>query len=56
MSDTATPPRLDEGSIEDGAIRVDDVVRASEHNFVAAIGGDIHDYQRYPVRVADRTI
>ncbi|MDQ3438065.1 MAG: metallophosphoesterase, partial [Actinomycetota bacterium] len=46
----------DEGSIEDGATRVDDIVRAAEHNFVAAIGGDIHNYQRYPVRVGDRTI
>ncbi|MDQ3182554.1 MAG: metallophosphoesterase [Actinomycetota bacterium] len=46
----------DEGGIEDGATRVDDIVRAAEHNFVAAIGGDIHNYQRYPVRVGDRTI
>jgi hypothetical protein len=46
----------DEGGIEDGATRVDDIVRAAEHNFVAAIGGDIHNYQRYPVRVGNRTI
>jgi hypothetical protein len=35
---------------------VDDVVRRPEHNYVAAIGGDTHNYQRYPVRVGDRTI
>lgn len=48
--------RDDEGGIEDGATRVDDIVRAVEHNFVAAIGGDVHNYQRYPVRVGNRTI
>jgi hypothetical protein len=36
---------------------VDDVVRDPAHNYVAAIGGDIHNYQRYPVDVgAGRTI
>ncbi len=30
---------------------VDDVVRERAHNYVAAIGGDIHNYQRYPVEV-----
>ena len=35
---------------------VDDVVRANEHNYVAIIGGDIHNYQRYPVEVGSRTI
>lgn len=30
---------------------VDDIVRDSDHNYIAAIGGDIHNYQRYPVRV-----
>jgi hypothetical protein len=44
------------GGIEDGAIKVDDVVRTAEHNYVAAIGGDIHNYQRYPVRVGNRKI
>ena len=44
------------GDIEDGAMKVDDIVRASEHNYVAAIGGDIHNYQRYPVKVWNRTI
>ena len=37
-------------------MKVDDIVRASEHNYVAAIGGDIHNYQRYPVKVWNRTI
>ena len=46
----------DEGGIEDGATKVDDIVRMHEHNYVAAIGGDIHNYQRYPVKVGNRTI
>jgi hypothetical protein len=32
---------------------VDEIVRAHEHNYVAAIGGDIHNYQRYPVALPD---
>jgi hypothetical protein len=39
--------------IEDGGT-VDEIVRAPEHNYVAAIGGDIHNYQRYSVRVSGR--
>lgn len=35
---------------------VDDVVRDPSCNYVAVIGGDIHNYQHYPVRVGDRTI
>lgn len=35
---------------------VDDIVRDPAHNYVAAIGGDIHNYQRYPVAVRDRVI
>jgi hypothetical protein len=35
---------------------VDDVVRAREHRYVAAIGGDVHNYQRYPVAFGDRRI
>ncbi|MFC4508210.1 MULTISPECIES: metallophosphoesterase family protein [Streptomyces] len=37
----------------EGGGTVDDIVRAPEHHYVAAIGGDIHNYQRYPVRLAD---
>ena len=45
------------GRICDRAFRVDDVVCDPRANFVAAIGGDIHNYQRYPVRIGDgRTI
>ena len=45
------------GCIEDDdTTTVDDIVRASEHNYVAVIGGDIHNYQRYPVKVGNRTI
>lgn len=36
---------------------VDDVVRCGAHGYVAAIGGDVHNYQRYPIRFDDgRTI
>lgn len=36
---------------------VDDIVRDPGHRYVAAIGGDTHNFQRYPVRVEDgRTI
>lgn len=36
---------------------VDAIVRRPEHNYVAAIGGDVHNYQHYPVRVdGGRTI
>ncbi len=32
-----------------GRPTVDDIVRAPEHGYVAAIGGDVHNYQRYSV-------
>jgi hypothetical protein len=35
---------------------VDSIVRERSHNYVAAIGGDIHNYQRYPLSVDGRTI
>jgi hypothetical protein len=44
------------GVIEGSRTRVDDIVRTSENNYVAAIGGDIHNYQRYPVKIGSRTI
>ncbi|MEU3792865.1 metallophosphoesterase [Streptomyces fructofermentans] len=40
----------------DGGGTVDEIVRDPDHHYVAAVGGDIHNYQRYPVRVGDRTI
>lgn len=40
------------GTIE-GSGTIDEVVRAPEHNYIAAIGGDIHNYQRYPVHLPD---
>lgn len=40
----------------DGGGTVDDLVRDPAHHYVAAIGGDIHNYQRYPVDVDGRTI
>ncbi|WP_189265218.1 metallophosphoesterase family protein [Streptomyces fuscichromogenes] len=40
----------------EGGGTVDDIVRDPAHRYVAAIGGDIHNYQRYPVDVHGRTI
>ncbi|MPY36061.1 metallophosphoesterase [Streptomyces adustus] len=40
----------------EGGGTVDDVVRDPAHHYVAAIGGDIHNYQRYPVDVDGRTV
>ncbi|MGW2825241.1 metallophosphoesterase family protein [Streptomyces sp. NPDC001443] len=40
----------------EGGGTVDDVVREPAHHYVAAIGGDIHNYQRYPVDVDGRTV
>ncbi|MFJ3308921.1 metallophosphoesterase family protein [Streptomyces sp. NPDC086549] len=40
----------------EGGGTVDDIVRDPAHHYVAAIGGDIHNYQRYPVDVHGRTI
>jgi hypothetical protein len=44
------------GAIADRDFTVDDVIRDPANNYVAAIGGDIHNYQRYPVRVGGHTI
>ncbi len=41
------------GPIEGGGT-IDEVVRDPGHDYVAAIGGDIHNYQRYRVRVEGR--
>jgi hypothetical protein len=41
------------GSIEGSTKTVDQIVKASGNNYIAAIGGDIHNYQRYPVTVDD---
>ncbi|MDQ0988979.1 metallophosphoesterase [Streptomyces sp. V3I7] len=43
------------GPVEGGGT-VDDIVRDPAHHYVAAIGGDIHNYQRYPVDVDGRTL
>ncbi|WP_371673520.1 metallophosphoesterase [Streptomyces sp. NBC_00289] len=40
----------------EGGGTVDDLVRDPAHHYVAAIGGDIHNYQRYPVQVDGRTL
>jgi hypothetical protein len=36
-----------------GGGTVHEIVNAPEHNFVATLGGDTHNYQRYPVRLDD---
>ena len=41
------------GGIEDGEQTVDDIIRVRAHNYLAAIGGDVHNYQRYPVELED---
>ncbi|TXK39615.1 metallophosphoesterase [Nonomuraea sp. C10] len=40
----------------EGGGTIDDIVRDPRHRYVAAIGGDVHNYQRYPVQVGDRVI
>ncbi|NEA53726.1 metallophosphoesterase [Streptomyces sp. SID13666] len=40
----------------EGGGTVDEIVRDADCHFVAAIGGDIHNYQHYPVDVDGRTI
>jgi hypothetical protein len=42
------------GKIAGSERTVDMIVRNPEHGYVAAIGGDIHNYQRYPVTLSDR--
>lgn len=54
-------PLIVDGSYDPGRIAsfdrtVDDIVRDADHGYVAAVGGDIHNYQRYPVAVRDRSI
>src|SRR5262249_62309579 len=46
----------DPGRIAGRDFTVDDVIRDPANNYVAAIGGDTHNYQHYPIRVGDRTI
>ncbi|OUC87342.1 metallophosphoesterase family protein [Streptosporangium minutum] len=41
--------------LEDGGT-IDDIVADPAHNYVAAIGGDVHNYQRFPIRAGGRTI
>ncbi|GLW07676.1 metallophosphoesterase [Microtetraspora sp. NBRC 13810] len=40
----------------EGGGTVDDIVRDPANNYVAVIGGDVHNYQRYPVEVGGRLI
>ncbi len=45
------------GAIVGEQATIDDLVRDPRANYVAVIGGDTHNYQRYPVRLVDgRTI
>lgn len=44
--------RREPGGIEgEPEATIDDVVRDPAHGYIAAIGGDVHNYQRYPVAV-----
>ncbi len=47
--------KYEPGCIEDGGT-VDEIVCTPKHNYVAVIGGDTHNYQRYAVTVGGRTI
>lgn len=40
----------------EGGGTIDDIIRDPANRYVAAIGGDVHNYQRYPVKVGDRVI
>ena len=40
------------GSIEGGGT-VDEIIRDPDAGYIAAIGGDIHNYQRYPTKLED---
>ncbi|WP_406313428.1 metallophosphoesterase [Streptosporangium sp. NBC_01639] len=42
-------------ALEDGGT-IDDIVTDPAHNYVAAIGGDVHNYQRFPITAGGRTI
>jgi Calcineurin-like phosphoesterase len=52
------PGEIEWGEAEESAMytTVDDIVREPAHNYVAAIGGDIHNYQRYSVDLNKRRI
>ena len=52
---TGKPIYVD-GEFKDQQRAVDTVVRNPAANYIAAIGGDIHNYQRYPVDLGGRTI
>ena len=48
------PSHGDLATETEGHRTVDDVVRNPKHRYVAVIGGDIHNYQRYSVTVRDQ--
>lgn len=48
--------KRDPCEIEGADVTVDDLVRDPDNNYVATIGGDVHNYQRYPVEVDGRVI
>jgi hypothetical protein len=41
------------GGIEGGEQTVDDIIKVPAHNYLAVIGGDVHNYQRYSVLLED---
>jgi hypothetical protein len=52
------PGAIDWGPADEAAMymTVDDIVRDPEHRYVAAIGGDIHNYQRYSVDLSEPSV
>ena len=51
--DRGTPDDCDAEDWMEPFESVDDVVRYRDHRYVAAIGGDVHNYQHYPVGLED---
>ena len=51
--DRGTPDDCDADDWMEPFKTVDDVVRHRKHRYVAAIGGDVHNYQHYPVELTD---
>lgn len=49
-------PLYRNGTLDVRTADVDAIVRDPAHRYVAAIGGDTHNYQRYAITVDDRTI
>jgi hypothetical protein len=49
------PGPIEDAGVTEGTSTVDEILREPKHRYVAAIGGDIHNYQRYKVKVEGHT-